>query len=205
MERTVLIVDDERTFLDRFAEEHDAWFNGLNLEVATADSVRKARQFLQKRGTEVEIVIIDIRLPQSRHAVNLFTYVRERLPAVRRIAMTVHAQKDDIGSLVAGRLIEGYFNKDWPKQKIRKEITRVLEELCEPTTHTQISNAIRQWLDRNPAAKQQKMRTLSGRARTMEDIVSEIERGTPLGARQERLIYQLAWNLFIQQPQRKNR
>jgi len=203
MLRIVMVVDDEPGFLSRFVAAHDKWFAKAKLEVQPAESLAKARQFLQTRGNEVEIALVDIKLPQPQQAVDLLAYLKMTTPAIKRVAMTVHAQKDDVGRLVAGRLIDGYFNKDWTPQRIRKEIKRVLEEPCEPPTHRRIVEAVRLWLKQNPQAKKRRIPTLGRKARTLEEIAGEIEKETHFGIRQERLIYQLAWNLFAGKPKPK--
>ena len=144
MARIALIVDDKKTYLRQFTKKHDPWFHENGLEVETKNCAADARKYLKKSGDQVEVIIVDIRLPSAKAAMNLLSFAQENFPMIKKIVMTGQADRDDVGKMGAAGLINGYFGKDkeWPKARVEREIKRVLDERLEPVAHSRITEAL---------------------------------------------------------------
>jgi CheY-like chemotaxis protein len=198
MQRIALIVDDDKQFLRTFVKDNDDFFSQLGLDIEEKRDAKEAIKYLKSKSKEVELIIVDIFLPIPKRAMELLSFAKDRFPSIKKIAMTAIAGRADVGKMGAERLIDGYLEKvGWTKQQIQSEIKRVLQEPCEPIAHSRITEAIEGYLKQNPEAKDIKMDLLDrDEPITVAGLLHEIEIGTPFGRRQERLLYQLAWDLF---------
>ena len=204
MRNIVLIVDDRPQFLATFAKQCVDWFKKWKpkLEVVARTSAKKARTFLKAEGDRVELAIVDIRLPTTTQGRNLLLYMKKNYPAIRRIAITAEADREEVGAMAAQQLFHGYIDKDWwedslqKKTTIRKEIKRVLDEPCDPAAHSSIVAALERWLEQDPNMRNKKLTFMSGEHMTIAEVLDEIRNGTPLGKMQERTIFRLACDLF---------
>jgi response regulator RpfG family c-di-GMP phosphodiesterase len=193
----VLIVDDDKRFLRTFVKRYDDFFSRFGLEIEEKQDAKETIKYLKREGKQVELIIVDIILPVPKVAMDLLSFAKDHFPSIKRIAITAKAERKDVGKIVARRLIDGYLEKDWKEQETKEEIKRVLQEPCEPIAHSRITEAIEGYLKQNPEAKEKKMQFLDlDKPITVAGLLDEIKMGTPFGRRQERLLYQLAWDLF---------
>lgn len=89
MPQKVLIVDDERPFLDLLEEGFKTYRQEFQL--ATAENGRQAIEYLRKNP--VDLVVTDIKMPQM-DGFELLSYLREFLPEVPVILMTAFGTSD---------------------------------------------------------------------------------------------------------------
>ena len=198
MSRIALIVDDEKAFLRQFANTYDSWFGKTGLEIETRTSADAARRYLRKSGDDVELIIVDIKLPTAQKGMNLLSFVQEHFPIVKRIAMTAQADREVVGRIAAAGLVDGYFEKKARDKKIRNEIRHVLDKPLDPFAHSKITEAVRRWLEQNPEAKDKEMHFMCSKdSMTICDVLTEMEKGTPFGKSMERVVFQLAWDLWL--------
>ena len=202
MRNYVLIVDDKKKFLATFQKQCDEWFkkNKSQMDVVARTSTQEAKAFLKKEGGSVELAIVDIRLPTTLRGSEFLAYIKKNYPTIRRIAITAEADRGEVGAMVANRLFHGYVDKDWwdphKKNKIWKEIKRVLNEPCDISAHSSIVAAIEQWLEQDPKMNDKKLTAMSGEETTIAQILNEIKKGTSFGKQQERTIFRIACDLF---------
>ncbi len=198
MSRLVLVVDDEGEFLRTFAERSDPLFRDFDLELETCTTARQARSFVKKKGRDLELVIVDLMLPDIGDSMSLLTFAKNEFPGMKRIAITAHAERDDVGMMCVNKgLAHGYIEKKWSWPKQRAEIKRVLERCADPVAHSRIVEAIEEYLERNPAEKKAKIRFLDeDEPLTLAALLDHIKRGTAFGLAQERVLYELAFEMF---------
>ena len=196
-----LLVDDRRDYLEGFKAEYSDCFKAWDCEILTLDDVNKVRKLLNsKKGKRVKLVIIDILLPNHQAGLKLLSYVKKRFPQVRRIAITGLAKTQHVGEIAVGQLADGYIEKKWSEKQIKREIKRVLEMPCDVVTHSKITEAIQRWLELNPKARNEKIQFLEpGRPpMAIKDILREIESGTALGKRMERIFFQMVFDFWAE-------
>lgn len=89
----VLLVDDEVSFVDTFAERLEL----RNLEIVKAFSGEEALQILEKNHA-VEVVILDVKMP-GMDGIETLAEIKKRHPLVEVIMLSGHA---DVASAIEG-------------------------------------------------------------------------------------------------------
>lgn len=197
----ILIVDDDAAYLNRLIEQLSDFAQRRKMMIVGKSSATQARSYMKsKSGDATALAIVDILLPTVAKAVNLLRYLKRNFLFVRIIAITGYAAREDVGRMGSLGLIDGYIDKEWDFEEIKSEIHRVLAAPCSPAAHTNITQAIRRWLEQNPRARRRKIRFMDpclGDMR-LESVLKEIEAQTEFGKRMERILYQFAFDMWAE-------
>lgn len=196
----VLIVDDDVKYLRSLADELDRKVRRRGLEVLKEDNPKRAMQCLKEHASTIAVILIDIALPVPKECLKFLQKVQEQYPGVKRIVMTGQASRETVAQLGSLGLMHGYIEKGKNMvDSAAKEIKRVMNLPCPNEARSHIVSALRAWLKRDPSAGKTTIEFLDRGSVTLEQISHEMEKGTEFGKSQERIIYRLATDLFLEQ------
>lgn len=82
----LLLVDDETAFLDAMARR----LKKRDYEIFTAVSGMDAMEFLSKDGEQVEVVILDVKMP-GMDGIETLAEIKRKFPLVEVVMLTGHA------------------------------------------------------------------------------------------------------------------
>ncbi len=82
----LLLVDDETAFLDAMARR----LKKRDYEISTAVSGMDAMEFLSKDGEQVEVVILDVKMP-GMDGIETLAEIKRKFPLVEVVMLTGHA------------------------------------------------------------------------------------------------------------------
>ncbi len=82
----LLLVDDETAFLDAMARR----LKKRDYEIFTAVSGMDAMEFLSKDGEQVEVVILDVKMP-GMDGIETLSEIKRKFPLVEVVMLTGHA------------------------------------------------------------------------------------------------------------------
>jgi len=133
--RTILIVDDEKTFRKRYKD----MLTAEKYKVFTAKSAMDAANMLMREKNALDLVLLDINLPQVDGR-DIFDIISEYAPNLEVIVTSVHPLQDQ--KLKIPRAVD-YFNKADDKgillQKVRKVIGAA-DSISDTTTPATTTN-----------------------------------------------------------------
>ena len=122
---TILCVDDEPSILDALTR----YCHARNWKAITAGSGAEGLQALsdaETNGTEIDIVISDMRMPNMSGA-EFLTQVRHEYPGAMRILLTGYSDIDALASAVNDAAIFNYANKPWDENLLTELIRSALQ------------------------------------------------------------------------------
>jgi DNA-binding NtrC family response regulator len=121
----VLLVDDEVSFVDTFAERLEL----RNLEIVKAFSGEEALQILEKNHA-VEVVILDVKMP-GMDGIETLAEIKKRHPLVEVIMLSGHA---DVASAIEG-MKQGAFDYLMKPCDMDQLIAKVTEAAAKKRQH----------------------------------------------------------------------
>jgi len=193
----IVFVDDDKGYLRQFGERLVAWFADHEI-VARGNASEAIDELKSKRHGSLELAMVDVMLKPGDDCLEFLRHVKTTFPNARRIAITGQETGRILGAMINESLVDRFIDKGWQQQLIRKEIEGLLRASRSTPAHAQIVEAIRGWIENSPLAPPHKTAYFPGEApRTLSDVADEIEKQSPFGRRQERIIYKLAlgiWN-----------
>jgi CheY-like chemotaxis protein len=119
---TVLIVDDDEMLLAVMTE----MLGFLGHQVVAADSGKKALTIYQKEGERIDLVLLDIMMPEMTGDV-VFDRLKEMNPQVKVICLSGYCSKAVVQRMLAQGCC-GYFPKPIDLKELACHIPRILQK-----------------------------------------------------------------------------
>ena len=123
--RCVILVDDEQNILNSLKRELRDWAGKLDLEILTAISGRKGLELLAERGTEVFIVVSDLKMPEMKGSEFLLA-ARKSYPDIVTILLTGYSETEEIIKAVSAGIFS-YMLKPWDSEYLISEMQKAYE------------------------------------------------------------------------------
>lgn len=117
----ILLVDDEMEVLNALKR----LFRAEKYDVHIASSGKQALNILSE--THVDVIISDVRMP-GMNGVEFLSNVYAKWPETKRIVLTGDANIDDTLKMINECDIYRYFNKPWPKEKLKQAVDQAAEK-----------------------------------------------------------------------------
>jgi two-component system probable response regulator PhcQ len=118
---TILYVDDEAMALKYF----ERLVSPL-APVITAPSVAEGKAVLQKRGSEIAVLVSDQRMPGA-HGNELLRYAREHHPGIVRMLTTAYSELGEAIEAINSGEIYRYVTKPWDLESLHADLRNALE------------------------------------------------------------------------------
>ncbi|MGL1888733.1 MAG: response regulator [Reichenbachiella sp.] len=120
---TVLYVDDEDLNLFLFEKGFENIYN-----IITAKSGTEGLEKLEEHGTEIIVVISDMRMPKM-NGVEFITIAREKYTNIAYFILTAFDYNEEIDEAIQNKIIHKFFTKPFDIKEIEVAIDTALEEL----------------------------------------------------------------------------
>ncbi len=123
--RCVILVDDEQNILNSLKRELRDWATERGLEVLTAISGRKGLELLAERGTNVVVVVSDLKMPEMKGS-DFLLAVRKEYPGIVTILLTGYSETEEIIKAVSAGIFS-YMLKPWDSEYLISEMQKAYE------------------------------------------------------------------------------
>jgi len=121
----VILVDDEQNILNSLKRELRDWATERGLEVLTAISGRKGLELLAERGTNVVVVVSDLKMPEMKGS-DFLLAVRKEYPGIVTILLTGYSETEEIIKAVSAGIFS-YMLKPWDSEYLISEMQKAYE------------------------------------------------------------------------------
>lgn len=142
--RYILLVDDEPNILKALSRELEFWTEERNISILTAPHALKALEILKKKGSEVVLVVSDLRMPEMKGS-DFLQVVRDTYPHILAILLTGYSETDEIIKAVRAGIFS-YILKPWDSEYLLAEINKAYETAILKEEHEKLTKRIQEEL-----------------------------------------------------------